>query len=314
MRMVVLALPSGVSKALEVAEFFKELGLEVHAITKLFDEYQLRKVMTMWASLDFVVCVSSISMCVHALKDLAKMPYDPGVVAVSPRGSVAIPIMNCGIGGARALCRYMELRGIVKKCVDTSAVHEEGAVNLNELPFVLRLETIERWRRLHDLLIDIDRGRRVRVHARGRMLRTLMQLSLPKNVEIVDEPKDVDVCIVHVLESSSDLPMECGVMMRGRPVVVSVRTSSASSSRIIAEILHDLTSFFGFTTDRIDYAVADNSVTADALRNLGILNVSVVEDGDAVAMLRRRWRNVDILLNTRRNSVEIALAEIKSFM
>jgi len=310
MRMMVLALPSGVSKALEIARAFSELGIEVHTITQMFDSKELNKVLSSWTSLDFVVCISSVSMCVHVLKDVAKMPYDPGVVAVSPKGSVAIPIMNCGIGGARALCRYLERINLVDRCIDTFLLHEQGFVNLNELPFILRMETVERWRRIHDILIEIDRGSRVRLYAHGRMLKVVKEIKLPPNVEIVGEPHEVDVCIVHALEGTDSASGECCIMMRARPLALSVCVRSDFDDSDLLKELTKLTTFFGLPMKRIDYALTNSDRVANILREQGIVNVAKLDGNDAVEILRKRWKKIDVLLHTSSKSITVALAEI----
>ncbi len=308
----ILFVHKGAEKAMEIARVLRDLGIEVRIVPQITDSKSLESVASSWTSLDFAICVSSASMCIHLLKDIVKMPFDPGVVAVSPRGSVAIPLMNCGLGGARALCKFLERKGVVKKCIDTSYAYEENFVNFHELPFILRMDIVERWKKLHSVLLDVDRGVEVRVYSFGRMLKTLKELRLPPNTQFVDSCSEADVCILPALSTCEHCnTAECGLLMKARPLVLAVCVSSrdfdeSSLHAAIKEVLD----FFGIPIPRLDYTLASNDRVLEVLERLGFANPSVEIGCNVVEMLRNRWKRFEILLSYRVDNVHVCMAEV----
>ncbi|NPA97680.1 MAG: hypothetical protein GXO32_08795 [Crenarchaeota archaeon] len=309
----ILSVRRGFRKAMEIASVLQDIGIEVRIVPQITEGRALEQIASSWISLDFAICVSSASLCVHLLKDIARMPFDPGVVAVSPLGRTAVPLMNCGLGGARALCRFLERKEIVDRCVDTSYAYDAGFVNLNELPFILRLDLIEKWRKLHSLLLDIDRGAKVSVYSSGRMLKVVKRLPLPPTIEFVDDCREADLCILPALGGCSECGgTECSVVMKARPLVLSLHATLKEDKEKALKAINEVLNFFGMSIARIDYAIVSTRWLAAMLSELGVPNVSIERGCNAIEMLYNRWRKVEVLLSYRHEHVHVCLAEVNT--
>lgn len=310
----ILSVHRGLSKAMEIANLLRDMGIEVRIIPQITESRALEQIASSWTSLDFAICVSSASLCVHLLKDIARMPFDPGVVAVSPLGKTAVPLMNCGLGGARALCRFFERKEVVEKCVDTSYAYDANFVNLNELPFILRLDIIEKWRDVHSLLLDVDRGTTVKLYSSGRMLKTLKSLPLPPSVEFVDDCREADLCILPAIGGCDECDgTECSIVMKARPLVLAVHTPMIKEDEgKLLRAVNEVLNFFGMPIARVDYALVSSKWLADTLSELGIPNVSKEDGSSATEMLYNRWKKLEILLSYRLNHIQVCLAEVST--
>ena len=155
-----------------------------------------------WVRGNVIVAAAPAPLAVRAVAPLIKgKELDPALVAVTPSGSAAVPLLNEHWGGA-FMCEVLERLGCVESCVQTSLLASEGVMSPDDLAFRLRSRlTSGRFEGVRRVVEALVRGEAPKLfldshaHALIRGLADPRVDALLRRAELAGSPVDADLCI-----------------------------------------------------------------------------------------------------------------------
>ena len=172
---VLLWAPSANDEVKDVAGILRSHGLEVKTIKGAFSKAH-EHLRESWNSLDFVIGVAPLPLCVRWVSGLLKSKYeDPSVLCVRPDGGYVLCLCGEHFRGGKCLASLLA-ETLQMKYIPTSKLDLMGITPLDELCFRLRLSPSS-LRLLNDYVKRQARGFKVAIKASPRMLECMKQVA-----------------------------------------------------------------------------------------------------------------------------------------